>query len=251
MHIKLKPGFSFEDVLRTSWSIFTKDPAVFLLFPTLMNLPFLFFIIYFSSPSIGEIFINRIKEGEPLSIFSFILLFLGIYIVIIILGILTPLIIAILTEDATQGHSLDLKKTTKKAFNRFFPQLGTSIIQTILLFLLFLLLIIPGIIFSIYWMFTPSIVALRNKWAFDGLKYSKKLVKGKWWKVFGYSILFGIIMGVPIWIISILIEWRIQNIIIQMFVLTTIQILVTTFSYIFYVVFFLFLEHEYKQKTNT
>lgn len=246
MHIKLRPSFSFEDVLRTSWHIFTKDPAPFLVPFLLISLPFLGFIL-FTGSSLGLSFFQTIEYHDN-NIILFIFIFVLAYLIFIISSFFVPLVMAFLTEDMAHGKSADLKKAFQKSVPRFFPYLGTSIIQMIALVLLFLLLIIPGIIFSVYWMFTSSIVALRGKWGISAIQYSGQIVKGKWWKVFGYSLLFSIMIGIPIWVVSFVIQWRIEHFFIQSFILITIQILVSAFASIFYIVFFLFLEHEYTEK---
>jgi hypothetical protein len=51
-----------------------------------------------------------------------------------------------------------------------------------------LLLIVPGIIFSIYWIFALYVSIFRDINGTDALKYSKKLVEGKWWRIFLLSV---------------------------------------------------------------
>ena len=74
---------------------------------------------------------------------------------------------------------------------------------------LFLLLIIPGIIFMIYWIFGSYVFLDEDKGILYSLKKSRQLVKGNWWKMFGYlilimiilfifAILIGIILALPI-----------------------------------------------------
>jgi len=59
---------------------------------------------------------------------------------------------------------------------------------------LFILLIIPGIIFLIFWTFSAYILIGENKGILESLKESRRIVSGKWWRVFGYSLLFFIII---------------------------------------------------------
>ena len=78
----------------------------------------------------------------------------------------------------------------KKYFWRFF---GFYIVYIILIIFLSLLFIIPGIIFGVYWIFASYVFIGENKGIFESLKTSRSIIKGNWWKVFGWILLFGLI----------------------------------------------------------
>lgn len=72
-------------------------------------------------------------------------------------------------------------------------------VVTFFLFFLFLALIIPGIIFSIFWMLAPYIYLYEKKSITESLRLSKKRLNGKWWLSFGYMCLLILIyIGVMI-----------------------------------------------------
>lgn len=73
---------------------------------------------------------------------------------------------------------------------RYGKYLGLNIVLFVFLALLFLLLVIPGIIFLNYWMFSAYVFFKDKKGISESLRGSKQLVKGHWWKLFGYNILF-------------------------------------------------------------
>jgi hypothetical protein len=250
MKIQLKPRFSFENVLRSTWRIFTEDPAAFLFYPILQALPVFLLTIYVSFSTSGRSTFTpqNIDNWDVEVISQYIPLFVIMYLIAILLGLFTPIFIAIKTDDSIHNKKNDIPTLSKRALQRFLPYVGTSVIQVIFLILLFILLIIPAIIAGVYWMFTPMIVALRGKFALDALTYSYRIVKGKWWKVLGYSILFGIMTGIPTSIVSALLQWRVNDVVLLTIITTTIQVVITGFSYVFYVVFFLFLEKEYLLK---
>ncbi len=80
----------------------------------------------------------------------------------------------------------------------------TSLLAALIFIGLTLLLIIPGIIYYVYYAFFPQIVVLKNLNYKSALDYSKNLVKGRWWKVFGFMVmimLLSLILGL---IVSIL-----------------------------------------------
>jgi len=90
---------------------------------------------------------------------------------------------------------ISTKKAFQKSISKWKEILTTNIILNIFLFGLFVALIIPGIIYSIYWIFAIIIIVFKNKTEIKALDYSKKIVEGKWWKIFFYLIIFTIITG--------------------------------------------------------
>ena len=67
-------------------------------------------------------------------------------------------------------------------------------VYALFLMLLFLLGIIPGIIFGIFWVFGFLIFVISDKSIFESLKESKLAVKGKWWRTLWYLFLLGLIV---------------------------------------------------------
>ena len=118
------------------------------------------------------------------------------------LSIIGVLAIPIFVEAKVANKKIDFADALLKAVGLWPAAFGTNIILTLFIFGLYLLLIIPGILFSIYWIFTMIAVALRNKKYKEALNYSKLLVRGNWWSTFGTVLVFGIIVGVPISVIS-------------------------------------------------
>lgn len=79
-----------------------------------------------------------------------------------------------------------------------------AVIIFIVLFFIFMAAVILYVIWlAVSWVFSIYVLIGENKGIIDSLKSSKKLVKGKWWKTFGYILLIGIILGVISAVISI------------------------------------------------
>jgi hypothetical protein len=91
------------------------------------------------------------------------------------------------------------QEALKTAINKWLQVLGTNILAGILLIPLFLLLIVPGIIFAVYLFFITYVVIFSNRWGISALYESKELVQNRWWKTFGFAVVFGI-LGLIIWI---------------------------------------------------
>lgn len=80
-----------------------------------------------------------------------------------------------------------------RAFSRWGSSIGTSFLAGLIILGMTLLLLFPGIIWSVYYSFFIHVVAIRHLGGKKALNYSKSLVKGQWWKVFGVLFLFNII----------------------------------------------------------
>ena len=100
-------------------------------------------------------------------------------------------------------EKINVKDSIKGGMNFFWRYIWLSIIMLFLLALLFLLLIVPGIIFLIYWTFASYILIWEDKSAWESMKRSKEIIKGKWWRTFSYMILLGIIIVAISFVFSI------------------------------------------------
>lgn len=98
--------------------------------------------------------------------------------------------IFLLVKNDYQGKELELFRESKKYFWNY---LGVVIPVAIFTILWSLLLIIPGIIFGIFYSFSVFIFFFEGKEGLDAISGSQKLVKGYWWPVFGRYLLIGLI----------------------------------------------------------
>lgn len=78
---------------------------------------------------------------------------------------------------------------------KFFFVITTSFLAIFIIIIGYILLIIPGIILSIYLIFSTYAALFRDKKNISAIKYSINLVKGNWFRVLGYIILANIIIG--------------------------------------------------------
>ena len=70
----------------------------------------------------------------------------------------------------------------------YWKYLGASILQMIVIIIGFILLIVPGIIFSLMFIFTPYIVVERSLTPLEAMKESARLTRGFKWKLFLFVI---------------------------------------------------------------
>jgi len=111
---------------------------------------------------------------------------LGLTVISILLGVYLSaslISLSLSKKKLTFGETFALGK---KNFWRF---LGFSIILMLFLMGLAILLIIPMIIFAVYWAFAPYIFIEEKKGIMESLGKSHNLIRGKWWRVLGNFIL--------------------------------------------------------------
>jgi hypothetical protein len=123
-------------------------------------------------------------------------------IAIIIIGFFITLFITLystaglllMIKDLVEGKDIDIINIYSRAGGFIFKIFWTNLLMSILLFLLFLCLVVPGIIFSIFWIFTILIIVFQKKSGMAAMVHSKALVKGRWWKTFGKMLIFLIVV---------------------------------------------------------
>lgn len=129
-----------------------------------------------------------------------------------------PTIGAIYLVGLSKGQKLEPVSTfnelAKQVGNKYGATLKIMIRSGFLLMLLSFLLVIPGIIYGIYWVFAIPIAILTDQQGGDILKTSKELVTDRWWSVLGYSFAFGLagivaalVAGIPSMLVPESIAW--------------------------------------------
>jgi len=98
-----------------------------------------------------------------------------------LLSLLYSITIIRVLHEKRQGVDLTLSQAISKGWSHFGSAILLSLLMGIALVLLYLLLIIPGIIFTIYWMFAIYALVIDNKGVGESLTFSKKIVSGSWW----------------------------------------------------------------------
>lgn len=101
--------------------------------------------------------------------------------ILLLLVVLALMIVQIFVMDMTFSTSKKIEKTyqdmLRTTFMKLTPYLGTSLLQSFFLVLLYLLFIIPGIIYSIYRLFTTAIVVFTEKSYRQAMRESKQIVR--------------------------------------------------------------------------
>ncbi|MBD3281377.1 hypothetical protein GF391_01385 [Candidatus Uhrbacteria bacterium] len=165
-----------DEILTRSWEIFTRKFKTILIITLIIYIPLNFVLESLPADDTAEGMMMYFRAMQLLE---------GLF------GILAAIAIAFITKSALENKAISWQESLKLAINKWLKAIGTNLLAGILLLGLFILLIIPGIIFSIYWYFILYVVIFTDKWGLEALKASKELVQNRWWKTFGYAILFG------------------------------------------------------------
>ena len=167
-----------------------------------------------------------------------------------LIGCIATVGIAAIVEGAILGVNLSWGDAMRKGFSRWGSTVGTSILAGFILLGLTILLIVPGIIWTVYYTFWLYVVALRNIGGKAALDYSKNLVVGQWWRVAGIIIVISIadiitnfIIGIPSWFLP-------DNLILNVLSDTTLDVISSLFT-VTSIVFFLNTDYLKSSELNT
>lgn len=107
-----------------------------------------------------------------------------------VFGTLLQLSLIRMVESSMLGSPITLPEALRHAFSRWMPALGTGLLSLLIVAAWSLLLFVPGFIWSVYYTFGLMVVALRGVSGKAALDRSKAMVRGRWWRVLGYQVVF-------------------------------------------------------------
>ncbi len=189
--------YELGDLISDTWELFQRHFSVIALTVLVISVPL---------HLIQSAFVDYNVGGKPLPLSELGLFGPSAWLLAALaglVGVVIPLAVARLVDRLRQGQDTDFQTALKLGFQKWGVGLITMMLLGILLVLLFLLLIIPGVIFGVFWIFAVIVVALTDKQFFEALRYSQTLVRGRWWKLFGYVLLMAIISGLVLWVIGL------------------------------------------------
>jgi hypothetical protein len=170
------------DLLKQSWNIYKENFSkliLVILFPSLIS-----FVI----AAVGLLFLTGLTVSVPENISysdfpwgSFSLIFLTTIVPVIIVQSVGYLALIFAIKD--RDKNLGLTQIYSTAFSKIIPYWWTSLIVAIIVSLGSLALIIPGLIFLVWYGFAPLISIIEDKRGWEALKTSKHYVSGRALKI--------------------------------------------------------------------
>lgn len=181
------------ELLSKTFQIYKERIGVFLgiavisFLASLLFVPFFLLLIFF-----GLSFIVFYKSLG-------IVLLLFIILITIVLGVAVFLVnlwasIALLYAVKERDQKIGIKESFAKAWHKILSYWWISILVGFITMLGFFLLIIPGIIFSIWFSLVAYILISEEKKGMKALARSKQLIKGYWFNVFWRFLVLGFIV---------------------------------------------------------
>jgi hypothetical protein len=146
-------------------------------------------------------------SGVPLRMFLLVLGFAAVAFSVYFL-VRAYMGIFLLVKSNYVGKGKEIFAETKKYF---WDYLWLTILSTILILLWSLLLIIPGIIFSVFYGLAAYVFFFEGKKGMEAIKRSRALVKSYFWPVLGRTLLVGLLMWIVMMLISAPASFAIKN----------------------------------------
>lgn len=197
---------SFEVYIKKMWSL-----AMIVLLGVLGYLPVLL------SGLIAFLIINN-NQGN-LTLFSILLFLIGLLLSLLIWTWIQVVVFCAIKED-----NLKLKQLLIMALPKIQSFFWVTLLNTLVVMVGFILFIIPGFIFLVWFLFAPYIFISESLNGKLALKRSRELVQGYWWAIFGRFL--------SVTIIGIILSWSpVVGSIISIFFLTPFSLI---FFYVLY-----------------
>ncbi|MEX0895787.1 MAG: DUF975 family protein [Patescibacteria group bacterium] len=163
---------NFNAIISKGWEVFKKY------WPTLLGYTVLIIVAHLLMSGIGAM-IDQESAGLSL-LFQLIS---GIVSLLVGMAYIYVLILA------AEGKTITLETVFSRS-HRIVSYLLGNILLTIVLMVGFILLIVPGIYFSIKYTFVPYLLIHKNIGVFESFSMSAKMTKGRKWQLFLYTLGF-------------------------------------------------------------
>lgn len=173
------------EYIKEAWGIYTKKEN-FIFFTKIMAVLVIFSsaISFTTGYFYSSDYVNNIDfSNKPMFIG-----FVAISLIAVIGGLWS--------QTTTYFSILKMGDSEKEVFKIGYQKIGRFLLISLVIGLIILggtiLLIIPAIIFGIWYSFSTWLVLDKNMGIKEALKQSKLMVKGKFWKILGRSVVFGL-----------------------------------------------------------
>ncbi len=169
------------DLIKKAVNIFAKKEN--LLFLIKIYLP----VAVFSAITVAQSFLPAsIKNSNSVGLAMFLVLLLSLFV-----GVFVAASGIIALGKVVSGGDLSVKNTFKSAWKSYWIFLLLSGVLTLIYIFGFVLLIVPGILFVVWFAFSRFMAIEKGFGVKQSLSKSKELVKGVYWKILGRLIVFG------------------------------------------------------------
>jgi hypothetical protein len=153
--------------------------------------------------------ISRVQGYIPTSLIDsnamwFNLVFGVLQILYLLIGVFVMIAGIVALGKVVGGGELSVKKTFGSSWKYYWIFLLLSIVLVLIYFFGFILLIIPGLLFVVWFAFSRFMMIEKDLGVKQALAKSKELAKGIYWKILGRLIIFGVFTVIVQMILSVI-----------------------------------------------
>ena len=177
------PGI-FEIIKKSFLIYIKKENFLFFLKIALLNLGVSFVLlipaIYFTSIFSKEPIFESIGPATTVFVPT-----IAIALGAAVWGLLMQATMVVAVTHVVSGGNLGVRQTIKEALRKLGRYFLTNVLTGLAVLVGIILLIIPGLIFMVWYLFSGYIIIIQDVRPIEALKQSKKLVSGYFWQVAG------------------------------------------------------------------
>jgi uncharacterized membrane protein len=171
----MEQSFSIKESFRFAWNTFTTRPWL------LIGLVLAFAI---ASQIVSLLIDDRIENGGA---FGF-----ALGLVMFVIGCAVEMMIVAFWLQA-HDHIQDINFKALWQPAKIVPYIFTKIVQAVVVIAGLILLIVPGVIFALMFLFANYLVVDRGMKPIEAMKESKRITSGKKWKLLGFVLLIALL----------------------------------------------------------
>ncbi len=203
-----QPSLPLGDVFSRSWGIFTQNFTTILIIVLIVHIP-LNAILWAASANhvlsgqqdtvtrqldlIDSKQADQVDTGALASAGAEMFGYgIGVTIFSDMAGAVAVMALIVMVMDRLEGRETSYRQAFSRSLPRWPAGALTVLLSGVAVIVLYAFFIIPGVIFDIFWTFALQAVVLQGKAGPGALAESYRLVRGRWWRVFLYSLVFGI-----------------------------------------------------------
>lgn len=185
----MKTLIDIGQLLKNSWDFYKENfwnYAGIVLIPIVLSFIALFIL---TLAGVGGILFWKFGAG-----FIFIFVAIVVYLALVTVGLWGGA--ALLYAVCYKEEKLDVFESFKKSKYLILPYFWVALLVSVVVFAGFILFVIPGIIFVIWFQFAEYALVKENIRGTKALSKSRELVKGYWWPIAGRLVVLGVIVFV-------------------------------------------------------
>ncbi len=175
------------EILDVGIDLFKKNIKKLYMITFLGYLPFAAIIII----AVAAAAVIGVDESGFMIVFGLIILILFIPAVIGLVAMQGALFKA--CDDSLAGREIVVKEGLRFGLKRFFPYFVALLLSGLATAFGYLLLIVPGILFQTWFFLISPVVFLEDTGYASALGRSRELVKGYFWRTFGFIVVMGLL----------------------------------------------------------